>query len=257
MPFTIDTFVDHRYDPPRRVWHPTGDQDDWHALRNRYNNRRLNGQGSEVDMPIIWPNTEALYFRVWPDTFRILIDLSQSRAGRVEVLKVLEGRLRINGGQDADGHHRTAWMTLDPGDIIVRSFDAIPPEHLDTDSFTIRGFIHMEDPTFPAPDNADEDEPETAEGDSPHIKPKDAADTLHGLVSAGQVELENGPGGDTFEENQERILKEVMEETGMPRFLLDYREVHRKDALEYEVSVAVPEAKTHKYQHLREKHRLA
>ena len=72
------------------------------------------------------------------------------------------------------------------------------------------------------------------------------------LASAGQVEMEDEPGGDTFEENRERILKEVMEDTGMPRFLLTYHDDH----LEYEVEVAVPTARTHKCRRLREEHQL-
>ena len=184
---TVDTFTETRGRKPYTVFHPVGEPGDWRSLHNRYNRRRRFGQGV-TELPQHDPNTVPLAFNVGPD--RILILASREQPPQRDHIRFSQAWIGINRPVD----DVVVWLMLDPDDIRINRLRHIPPTHLVTDSYTIRG-----------------------------------------------------PVGSS---NEDEIMAEVRQDTGLPDFLLEYQQ----GGDEYEVTVSVPRARTIRYDQLREQH---
>lgn len=181
MPFTLDTFIDHRPYKPTRVWHATGCPNEWHELRQRYHDRRQHSPFKDR-LPRYTDTHEPLYIHVGQDMFCLLADTTELRHGDVRFSHAWIGF--------------DVWEPIDPGDLVVNSLADAPPDHLSTDRYIIRGSVN---------------------------------DRLESY-----------------------IIDEIMEDTGLPYWLLEYQE--DPTGTEYEVAIVVPKAQTIWYDRLREAH---
>lgn len=136
-PFIVHTFIETRGAEPRRVFHPMGNPDVWTKHRNIYNARRLNLTGSPTThrLPEPAPSEEPHQFRCCPDTFLVMADRTQLHGNGIVKPTA------IWWSPPGFSCHNRIWMPIDDGDMGIHSFTNVPPDHRETDSFSIHGLI--------------------------------------------------------------------------------------------------------------------
>lgn len=132
--FIVDSFNETRAPKPYRVFHPFGDPDDWKSLRNKYDNRSRFGHGS-TEVPKPGPTSVLASFNAEPDRFLIHANREQLTQNH----RIVPNQAWIGINRPAD--NKIVWLPLDTDHLRIRNYRQIPQQHLETDSYVIRGAV--------------------------------------------------------------------------------------------------------------------